>query len=101
MGFVKFFDQAAETTLAGNGNQIFPSDAVLNVTAAANTCTIGFLASDGTDTQIECVITSTGNGPAIKGKVLDALRAVDGGGNVEMDMTDTETTTATAYNGYS
>ena len=101
MGFIKFHDAAAETALAGNGDQIFPSDPVLSVTAAANTCTIGFLASDGTDTQIQCVITSTGNGPAIKGKVLDALKLVDGGGNVVMDMADTATTSATAYNGYS
>ena len=100
MGFIKFHDAKAEETLAGNGDQVILADNVLNVTATANTCQIGYAVLGESGAQIDCVITSTGNGTAIKAKVLAALKLVDGGGNVVMDMADTATTTATVYNGF-
>jgi hypothetical protein len=100
MSFVKFHDAAAETALAGNGDQVFGADSVLSVVATANACAIGYTVLGDGGAQIDCVITSTGNGTKIKAKVLEALRLVDGGGNVVMDMTDTATSTVTAYNGF-
>tara|TARA_R100001509_G_scaffold121077_1_gene75192 strand:- start:258 stop:563 length:306 start_codon:yes stop_codon:yes gene_type:complete len=100
MSFIKFHDAAAEAALAGNGDQIILADNVLNVSASANACTIGYLLLGASEGQVDCTINSTGNGTKIKAKVLDALRLVDGGGNVVMDMSDTATTSITGYNGF-
>ena len=96
MGYILFYDAAA------GADEVINLSGLLNVTASTNAVSIGYQVgdADGAGAQATIDITSTGNGAAIKSKILAAIRLVDGGGSTVIDMTDTATTTATAVNGF-
>ena len=93
MGYIKFYDAAATS------DAIISLDNLAIVTSAANACFVTYqlLASD--DSAISLLITSTGNGAAIRDKVIEAIGRVDGGGITTMDMSDTATTAVTSLDG--
>tara|TARA_Y100000385_G_C12574626_1_gene417834 strand:- start:60 stop:347 length:288 start_codon:yes stop_codon:yes gene_type:complete len=89
MGYIKFYDAAL------GADQVINLDKLAFVEALTNECNIQYqlLASD--DSVIYLNITSTGNGVAIRNKVIDAISRVDGGGITTIDMSDTATTAVT------
>ncbi len=93
MGYIKFYDAAF------GGDQIIFLGNAIKIDSTTNDCSItyGLLASD--DSAISLIIYSTGNGSAIRAKIIEAIGKVDGGGITTMDMSDTATTQATDLNG--
>ena len=93
MGYIKFYDAAL------GADQVINLDNFGFVQGIANECNIQYqlLASD--DSVIFLKITSTGNGVAIRNKVIDAISKVDGGGITTIDMSDTATTAVTELSG--
>lgn len=93
MGYIKFYDAALGT------DQVINLDNLAFVYGLANQCDIQYqlLASD--DTVISLKISSTGNGLAIRDKIIEAISRIDGGGMTTIDMSDTPTTSATQLDG--
>ncbi len=93
MGYIKFYDAAL------GADQVINLNLLGFVQGLTDECNIQYqlLASD--DSVIYLRITSTGNGEAIRDKVIDAISKVDGGGITTIDMSDTATTTATELQG--
>jgi hypothetical protein len=93
MGYIKFYDAAL------GADQVINLDNLGIVQGLANECDIQYqlLASD--DSVIYLKITSTGNGVAIRDKVIEAISRVDGGGMTTIDMSDTATTSPTVLEG--
>jgi hypothetical protein len=93
MGYIKFYDASASS------DQVINLDNLAIVNAAANQCFVSYQLLAGDDSVISLLITSTGNGPAIRDKVIEAIGRVDGGGITTMDMSDTATTSPTVLDG--
>ncbi len=93
MGYIKFYDAAL------GADQIIFLDNAIKIDSSTNDCAItyGLLADDGS--AVSLIIYSTGNGSAIRAKIIEAIGKVDGGGITTMDMSDTATTQATDLNG--
>ena len=64
-------------------------DGVVKIAGAANTCTISY----GNAALSSVVITSASNGVEITKRVKAAIKKVDGGGGVAVDMSGVATTT--------
>lgn len=93
MGYIKFYDAVLGT------DQVINLDNLAFVQGLPNECNIQYQLLAGDDSVIYLRITSTGNGLAIRNKVIEAIGRVDGGGMTTINMSDTATTLATELMG--